>query len=72
MFIIDDFNYISIKRKLKPNDNTTFLDILNQTKGCSAEPNGNTTINCGAGGFIPYGFDGIIRGSAKCFYAFIG
>lgn len=57
---------------LKPNDNTTFLDIFNQTKGCSAEPNGNSTINCGSGGFVPYGFDGIIRGSAKCFYAFIG
>ena len=32
-------------------DNTTFLDIFNQTKGCSAEPNGNSTINCGSGGF---------------------
>lgn len=36
----------------------------------------NTTCaqsnRCGSGGFFPFGAEGLIRGTAKCFYAYIG
>jgi hypothetical protein len=34
------------------------LDITNQTVGCGSLENANMTIDCGEGGFFPYGFNG--------------
>jgi amino acid transporter len=45
--------------------NTTW-SILGVNHTCSSKE------KCGSGGFMPFGFMGIINGAAKCFYAYIG
>ncbi|KPP75734.1 high affinity cationic amino acid transporter 1-like [Scleropages formosus] len=55
------------------NWNLSPQDILN---GTSISHNASepvlTTENLGTGGFLPFGFKGVLSGAATCFYAFVG
>ncbi|CAM4551097.1 hypothetical protein PO909_003430 [Leuciscus waleckii] len=58
-----------IKGTLK-NWNLDPKEILNQTSSLnSSEP---LPDSLGVGGFMPFGFSGVLSGAATCFYAFVG
>ena len=49
---------------MKLNPNNWFIDINDIPK--------NVTANFGTGGFMPFGFKGVMAGAAICFYGFVG
>ncbi|XP_012588997.1 PREDICTED: cationic amino acid transporter 3-like [Condylura cristata] len=47
--------------------------LTEQDYSAARERNGTSSLGpLGSGGFIPFGFDGVLRGAATCFYAFVG
>ena len=61
-----DFWKIDIYRVYNLKQNTTWINSEGKETTCG------TSDRCGVGGFAPFGLAGIIKGSAKCFYAYIG
>jgi amino acid transporter len=50
---------------LTVDSNTTWVDSKGKNQSCGSNA-------CGKGGFMPFDYEGIINGAAKCFFAYIG
>ncbi|XP_051719089.1 high affinity cationic amino acid transporter 1b [Ctenopharyngodon idella] len=60
-----------IKGTLK-NWNLDPNEILNHTSSSNTSEELPTKESLGVGGFMPFGFSGVLSGAATCFYAFVG
>jgi len=64
-------NMTARKEFLELYDNVTKSAVAS-AHGSESKENDKCEANYGSGGFFPYGFDGIIKGAAICFYGYVG